>query len=153
MPNTLQEFLATAIPKAAVDLETALRRLPEDKWNWSAMGDARSALDMVAEAALLNDMTQIVTTRSFPKEYDMESYTRAKSELAQDWERMRPMLHENAARSAATVRTVPDEDLGIEIQMPWGPYTISQIISYPYWNMSYHEGQINFIASMLGCLD
>ncbi len=30
--------------------------------------------------------------------------------------------------------------------------TVAQIASYPYWNMCYHEGQINYIASMLGCL-
>jgi hypothetical protein len=30
--------------------------------------------------------------------------------------------------------------------------TLANIIAYPYWNMSYHEGQVNYIASMLGCL-
>jgi hypothetical protein len=36
--------------------------------------------------------------------------------------------------------------------MPWGPMTVSQILGYPFWNMCYHEGQINYIASMLGTL-
>ena len=30
--------------------------------------------------------------------------------------------------------------------------TLAQVIAYPHWNMSYHEGQINYIASMLGLL-
>jgi hypothetical protein len=27
--------------------------------------------------------------------------------------------------------------------------TLEQIMSYPYWNMCYHEGQVNYIAAML----
>jgi hypothetical protein len=30
--------------------------------------------------------------------------------------------------------------------------TPAQMITYPHWNMTYHEGQINYIASILGCL-
>lgn len=153
MPNTLQNFLATATPKAAVDLEKALLRLPEDKRNWNAMGKARSALDMVAEAAILNDVTEIVETRTFPSDFDLEEYEYSKQELAQNWDALRSLLHENAARTVATVQTLSADDLETPIQMPWGPMTLAQIIAYPYWNMSYHEGQINFIASMLGCLD
>jgi len=41
----------------------------------------------------------------------------------------------------------------VEVQMPWGMMTLAQIISYPYWDMSYHEGQINYLASMLVCLN
>ncbi len=38
------------------------------------------------------------------------------------------------------------------IPMPWGPMTVAQMITSPHWNMTYHEGQINYIASILGCL-
>jgi hypothetical protein len=51
-----------------------------------------------------------------------------------------------------TIGKTHDSDLGIEIEMPCGAMTLEQIVSYPYWNMCYHEGQINYIASMLGCL-
>jgi hypothetical protein len=154
MPGTLQQFLATATPNAATVLETALLRLPEDKRGWSPMGDARTALDMIAECALLNDVTEIVRTRTFDGGFDFGAFGQAKKALAEgDWETLRTQLHESAARSVATVQTVPDEDLGITIQFPWGPATLAQVLSYPYWNMSYHEGQINYIASMLGCLE
>lgn len=52
MPGHLQRFLSQAGEKAAGDLEAALRRLPEDKWAWSAGGNARTAIDQVAECAL-----------------------------------------------------------------------------------------------------
>lgn len=151
--GTLQEYLVSAIPKTIVDLEAALYRLPEDKRNWSPMGDARTALDMIAECALLTDVTEIVTTRAFSANFNYEDYKKTKVELAADWARLQPMLHESAAKAVATIKTIPDGDLAIEIAMPWGPFTIAQVIAYPYWNACYHEGQINYIASMLGCLD
>jgi len=153
MTHTLQDFLITATPKAAEALETALLRLPEDKRNWSPMGDARTALDMVAEVAMLNDIADMVRTRAFPTDFDMDDYMEMKAALIGDWSKLQPMLHSSTAVAVETIKTVPDEDLEIEIPMPWGPFTLAQIISYPYWNMSYHEGQINYIASMLGCLE
>lgn len=154
MPHTLQDFLVSSTEKAAADLETAYLRLPEDKRQWSAMDKARTAADLVAECAILNGSTAyIVKNHRFDENFDLEDFKRQKTELGRDWDALRSLLHANTAIFIEALRTVPDEDLGTEIQMPWGPMTLSQIISYPFWNMSYHEGQINFIASMLGCLD
>ena len=152
--KTLQNFLAQATPKATDDLQTALLRLPEDKRNWSADGDARSALDMLAEVALLNGTTaQTLENRNFPDDYDFALYAQDKTELAQDWPALKKMLDENTARVVEAMLSVPDEDISLEVQMPWGAMTLAQLMSYPYWNACYHEGQINFIASMLGCLE
>lgn len=151
--NTLQTFLTTAIPKATGDLETALMRVPEDKRNWSAGGDARSSLDMVAEIAILNGVTaNTLRTQAFPAEFDFAAYTRDKTELAQDWPSLKAMLDENTSQVVDVIRALPDEALSAEVQMPWGLMTLAQLASYPYWNACYHEGQINFIASLLGCL-
>ena len=149
MSQSLQEFLTTAIPKAANDLVTALHSLPEDKRNWSPMGAARTALDMVAECATMNDISVFVETRAFPADFDYPAIVRSRAELAKDPVALIALLHESAARAVATIQTVPAEDLNIEVPMPWGMFTLAQIMAYPYWNMSYHEGQINYIASML----
>lgn len=154
MPHTLQDFLATAIQKAATDLEAALLRLPEDKRSWSALDKARTALDQVAECAMLNGSTaELIQARRWATDFDFAEYQLAKNELQADWDRLQPMLKQNTEKVIAAVRAVPDEDLSSAIEMPWGPMTLAQIVAYPYWNMSYHEGQINFIASMLGCLE
>ena len=152
MASTLQTFLVKAIEEAAKELEEAYLRIPEDKRNWSPMGDARTAGDLVAECAILNDIENMVRTRKFP-DVDFEAYGRAKTELAKDWGVLQSKLHENTAKAIATIRNVPDEDLAIEFPSPWGPLSIQQTIAYPYWNMSYHLGQINYLASMLGCLE
>lgn len=150
--SNLQHFLARAIPKATEDLLTALNLLPEDKRNWSPMGDARTALDMVAEIAILNGSTaDMIRDRAFG-DMDMEGYMKEKAELAGDWPRLQKTLEENTARVIKAIEELPDSDLAAEITMPWGNMTLEQISSYPYWNTCYHEGQINYIASMLGLL-
>ena len=153
MAGTLQQFLANATREAASSLEKALNRLPEDKRDWSPMGDARSAMDMVAECAILSDPTNIVQSRSFPMDFDFGAFQQQKNELAKNPAEAWSLLKQNVERAITTIQSVPDSDLDIQVQMPFGTFTIGQIISYPYWNMSYHEGQINYIASMLGCME
>ena len=149
----LQTFLSTSIPKAAADLETALLRLPADKRDWSAGGDARSALHMVAEVAILNgDTAAMIETRQGTTNFDMTELNRRIAELTGDWAALQTRLHDNSARVAAVVGALSDADFDAEIEMPWGAMTMAQMAEYPYWNAKYHEGQINFIASMLGCL-
>ena len=149
----LQTFLSTSIPRAAADLETALLRLPDDKRNWSAGSQARSAIHMVAEVALLNgDTAAMIETRQGMANSALDELSQRIAELTGDWPALQTLLHHNSARVAAVVGALSDEDFAAEIAMPWGAMMMAQMASYPYWNACYHEGQINFIASMLGCL-
>ncbi len=34
--------------------------------------------------------------------------------------------------------------------MAWGPMTIEHMMAHGYWNMSYHEGQINYLGAKVG---
>ena len=154
MPNTVQEFLADATQKAATVLEAAFLNLPEDKRAWSSADSARTALDQMAECALLcGNTADLIESRQWPETFSFEEYARDKAALAQNWDSVKPLLDKNVAKAAAVIRAFPDEDLEISVDMPWGPMTLAQIMTYPHWNMSYHLGQINYIASILGCLE
>jgi hypothetical protein len=154
MANTLQDFLGIATQKTADELVTAFLRLPEDRRDWSPEDKARTALDLVAECALLNGYTaDLIRTRVWA-DGNFDRYTREKADIiAQGWEPISALLKENTQKMIAAIREVPDDALGIEIAMPWGKQPLTEIMSYSYWNMTYHQGQINYIASMLGCLD
>lgn len=153
MPGSLQTFLAAATTKAAADLEAALMRLPDDKRAWSPMGDARTALNMVAECAILNGSSvEMITTGVFPSDFDFAAFAEHKVRLSEDWPALQTMLHENAQKMVDVIGTVEDDQLSRVFQLPWAEVTMQTVLAYPYWNMSYHEGQINYIASMLGCL-
>ncbi len=152
MPHTLQDFLTGATQKAMTELVEALLRIPEDKRAWRPEGKARTAVDQAAECALLNGYTaDLIQTRTWASHFDV--FLQAKAELtAQSWEQLHSVLQENTRKVIAAIGAVPDEALAIEIDLPWGKSTLAEILSYPYWNMTYHLGQINYIASMLGCL-
>lgn len=149
MSKSLHTFLTHVTPKAAKDLLAAYYSLPEDKRNWSPMGEARTATDMIAECAQMSDVTDFIEARAFPADFDYAAILSARSILARDPEGMIAMLHDSVARTLAAIETVPEEDIEIVIDLPWGALTLGEIMAYPYWNMSYHTGQINYIASML----
>lgn len=153
MSTPLHLFLARVTAKSAEDLAEAFLRLPEDKRNWSPMGDARTALDQVAEVAILNGNTaDLLKGRQFGGGDFMPAYMEAKAKLvAEGWEAVKQLLETNSAKAVAAIEGVPADDLQSSVEMPWGPMTVEQIMSYPYWNACYHEGQINYIATMLGC--
>jgi hypothetical protein len=154
MPNTLQNFLTMATQKMADELVTSFQRLPEDKRNWSPGEQSRSALDQAAEIAILNGYTaELIQSRTWTMT-DFNVFIKAKAEaVAQGWDHVHALLKENTPKAIAAIGTVPDEDVNIEIAMPWGTSTLAEVMAYPYWNMTYHIGQINYIASILGCLE
>jgi len=153
MSNTLQAFLTDVTQKAAGDLEAALLRLPEDKRAWSPTDSARSALDQVAECAILNGSTRkLIETRVWDTDFDYAAFVKVKEELVREQTAALSLLKANTAQVIETIGGVAETDLAIEIETPFGALTLAQILAYPYWNMAYHEGQINYIASMLGCL-
>jgi uncharacterized damage-inducible protein DinB len=139
--------------KAAEDLLGALDNILPDKRDWSPGGTARTAHDQVAEVAILNGSTaELLKTKKFESNFDFEQFAKSKVELAKDPHGMKRMLDENTAKVIKAIQEVPDSELSVVVEMPWGPMTISQIMGYPFWNMCYHEGQINYIASILGTL-
>jgi uncharacterized damage-inducible protein DinB len=153
MSGSLQAFLIPATQKAAENLEAAFLRIPEDKRAWKPMDKARTALDQAAEIAILTGHTaDLVAGRQWTMGSDFSAYEKAKAELSQDWPGIQALLKTNLAKMVAAIEAVPDADLPASIEMPWGPMTLAEIMAYPYWNMAYHEGQINYIASMLGTL-
>lgn len=153
MGQTLQNFLAGATTKAMTNLIAAVERIPDDKKNWSPMGDARSALDQAAECAILGE-GKLLITREWPKDWSFEDYLKQKAELvSQGWPAVKSLLETNIPKGVEAIKSISDEDLDVVVEMPWGPFTLAQLASYPSWNMSYHEGQCNYIAMMLGVME
>lgn len=149
MPITQQEFLAFSIAEKAKNLFAALIALPDEKRGWRPAETARPALDLVAECALNNGYTaDMIQNRAWGAPA-LEEYMAKQSETAAvSLDDLRKLLEENTQRVIATIQATPDEAMGVEIETPYGTMTIAQSIAYPYWNMSYHEGQINYIASL-----
>lgn len=150
MPHALQDYLVAATQKAAADLADAFLRLPENKRDWSPGGKSRTALDQLAECAVLNGYTaELIGARA----WQADTFARFREEKAEaaalDWEALRARLQANTRRVAAAIAAVPDEALAVEIVMPGRTMTLAEVMARSCWNMAYHEGQINYIASLL----
>ena len=154
MTNTQQSFLAVATEQAAAKLAKAFVSLPESKRLWSPAETARPAADQVAECAVINGyMASLLQARRWP-DGQFNLFFAEKAELAaMSWEEVHPRLLESAQRVAAAIAVISDDALMDEIETPWRKQTVAELITYPHWNMIYHEGQINYLASLLGPLD
>jgi len=154
MSYTVQKFLAASTEKAATDLAEAYLRIPEDKRNWKPEGKARSPIDIIAECVILNGYSvDLILSRKW-SDNNFANYTTEKASIeALDWEHLSTLLQTNTSRVISAIEGASTDTLEDIIEMPWGSRTFAEFLAYPYWNMSYHLGQINYIASMLGCLE
>jgi hypothetical protein len=146
-----QDYISKLTLKAADELLEAYNNIPEDKRSWSPMDAGRSAVDQLAECAMLGDKTA-GTIVTHEVNLDFGAYYAQKAALTEEPAKAIALFEEMKPKILAAIAAVPDNDLEVTVQFPWGPMTLSDIIAYPYWNMSYHTGQINYIASLLGCL-
>ena len=147
---TMQEFLASAAEKAVGELFTAYLKIPEDKRTWTPSEKARSAQDQVVEC-VQNNLVTVELLETHKGMDNMEAYMQERNRIASlPPDELKALLEENTAKAAAAIRAVPTEAMDIEIPMPWGNETVHSICTYPYWNMTYHLGQINQIGMILG---
>ena len=154
MTMTQQEYVATMTEQKARDLIVAYAKIPADKRGWSPGGTARTALDLFAECILMNSYTVRVIELQAWSDDALLAYETDKAAVAvMDLAKQNTLLMEGAQSLAAVIRIVPDEALSVVIEMPWSNQTLSEVIAYQHWNLSYHEGQINYIASILGVLE
>jgi len=154
MPGTVQTFLADATRKVADELAAALDRIPEDKRNWSPGGSARTALDVFAECALLNGSTaESIRARALGAEAMARYPAEKDAAVAQGEAHLRNLLARNTQVVIEAILETPDDALDTPVANPWQSMTLTDFVGYPYWNMTYHMAQINYLASILGTLE
>lgn len=151
MSHSLRTFLVRATEAARKDLCEAAASLPAERRGWAPASKARTALDQLAECAILNGVTaQLIERGTWPEDFPVERYETDKAALvAAGWDAIMERLERSTQQAVEAIGTVPESRLQEQIPMPWGPMTLEQIVSYPYWNMAYHEGQINYIGTLI----
>ncbi|MDI9637363.1 DinB family protein [Kamptonema cortianum] len=133
------------------DLFKVARSLPEDKLNWKPAPGARSALDQLQEVA---------TALDFFLEGMKQREVKWDEETGKRWEAERAKLTTLDELEAATTRTtklltdylssLTDDELDEKVIVPFPiEMNLGENMAYHYWNMSYHQGQIYYIKSML----
>ena len=148
MSLTVQEYAANIAEKQAEKLLAAANAVPQDKWNWKPLDRGRSVVSQLAECAVINGgLPSILRDRGWTG--STEDFQAAMAAFDTP-EKVSAALLESTQLMAAAIRAVPDDQLAIDVVMPWATFTMAELLLLPYWNMSYHEGQITSIETLCG---
>jgi len=155
---TMQEFIAKGTKDAGDSLFRTVRAMPEDKLNWKPAETSRSALDQLQECAQAVQMFIAMVKDHKAPDFSPELYEKAK-EVRKQWDtvdKCEKVFWENTNAFIAAIRDVRDEDLGIQITIPFGKgwvATLAEVMNFHVWNLTYHVGQINYIQTLYGDMD
>jgi hypothetical protein len=146
---TLQQLAASRTKRAAQDLIAAAESTPAERLSWVPMGEARTILDQLTECVVANmKWTQILRTRRYAN-LGRVVWEAVESEC-DSLSKLTTRLQQSAADLCEAIGSIPDNETGDEIETEWGPYTLADCCLHAYWNMVYHEGQINYIQTLYG---
>lgn len=153
--TTVNETAATLAQQAADKLVKNLHAMPADKQQWKPPSDGRSAHDQVLECAVMNGMAaKILNDQAFPNFETMDwGGMFAKAAAENDTvEKLLGTLEKSTADLIAATKAFPADKLGESVMVPFdgSTRTWAEVIFFPYWNMTYHEGQINYIQLLYG---
>jgi uncharacterized damage-inducible protein DinB len=146
---TVPQIAASRTRRAVRDLAAAANSTLSEKVTWSPLGDARSALSVLTECVIANlKWRDVLRNRLYAdvSEELWEEITGACTELPATL----AQLEKSGDELAQAILAVPDEATADEIETPWGPYSLADCCLHAYWNMVYHEGQINYIQTLYG---
>ncbi|MCC2631413.1 MAG: hypothetical protein K0S20_112 [Patescibacteria group bacterium] len=127
-------------------LTAAVNAVPEEKLDWKPAEGSRTIRQVFTEAVMMTAyVAKALNERGVPP-YE---------EMATDYaEKTIPELIEqlsvNAKELKSAIDAFPESEYENKLEAPWGVWTYFQTMSYPYWNMMWHTGQINYIQTMYG---
>ncbi len=133
------------------DLFQAARNLPADKLDWSPAPGARSALDQLQEVATALAMHwDLYQTRKLEWSEDKMREWQEMRRQIRDLDALEARCREETARLLEFIENFPEDQLEALVDLPFpGEWKMADIFYYHLWNMGYHEGQINYIGSLL----
>ncbi len=149
-----KEPLIQMIQNCAVALEKAATALG-DNATWSPLGKGRTALNQIVECAgfmAIGAMT--ISQNAFPLATRDEMIAARDKALADNdtIEKAFATLRANATSLTAALADATDESLQTVVRLPFAggmDKTIAEFVTLIYWNATYHEGQINYISTLL----
>jgi len=129
--------------------------IPEDKRDWAPMGNARSVKAQLEELATVHIyIIPILKSGEAPAITDeQKDQIRERKERFDTFDKLIEGAKEGAMLTADAIRDVPDSRLDdvITLHSRGGiKRTMYEMVARPYWNLCYHEGQINYIQMLLG---
>jgi hypothetical protein len=145
-----QEAALSAALKAREDLVRAARAVPEDRALWCAGLVARHTVHIIAHCAASNTFLAAVIGEH-PLPYRTQDEEAAAIERCVTLDLAESFLNRSVTAVCDEIAAVPAPRLSQQMAMPWGErMSVALSLLTPSQHMRYHEGQINFIQTLLG---
>lgn len=143
---SIKEMAKGATMHTATMLVKDATYIPEEKLCFCPMGCAKTAEMILKEIARGNGMLQAAIKGGAP-----DAEFNAKVEAASGLDALGKLVMESAEKVCAVIDSIPESDLEKEAKMPWGAtFPIYAAIFLPSQHMNYHDGQVNYIQTLLG---
>ena len=121
--TSLKEILIDQIHSSVHLLDASAKAVPTDKQNWSPGGKARSTLALVAECAAFPEMIiAIVENKAFPDGHGLQQLSDGDTV-----ELLLEKLHRNSEKLCSYINSFPEDQMDLEIKLPWETATVSKI--------------------------
>ena len=124
------------------------KHIPEEKFCFCPMGCAKTARQVLAEVAGTNARIAAAIRGEDPA---TAGGFVEKVEQASTLEALGVLVRESAKIVCDAIDSLSEADLDEQLKMPWGAsFPAWQAILLPVSHMTYHDGQINYIQTLLG---
>jgi uncharacterized damage-inducible protein DinB len=155
---SVNEVAAKLTQQAADKLVTNLNAMPADKHQWKPLEQGRTAQHQILECVVINGMAaQILRDKAFPSMEGADwGQVFAKAAAENDTpEKLMASFTKATGDLIAATKAFPQASLDDSVMVPFdgSTRTWGEILFFPYWNMTYHEGQINYIQTLYGDTD
>ena len=149
--STVKELAVARIEKTSKALLAAAEKLSPEQGVWKPMDKGRTALSQVFECGFINNnIAETLNARDYPASSIPElMQAMQKAEQEHDTlEKAIVYLKTSSVFLFAAADNFPEKHLFEEVKLPFGMFTYEALLFQAYWNMSYHEGQINYILQL-----
>jgi len=150
--HSTQSIFSSLIQKAGDDIIRALAATPDDKANWKPESAGRSILEITIECAGVNSFMARCITSGVAPAINREDGEKLAKELT-NLSKAADALKSSIDALTLAVSSLPNEKLDSSITLPFLggiTTTLEEMLGRPYWHMSYHLGQINYIQTLYG---
>ena len=123
--------------------------VPQEKRNWKPAATSRSAQDILAHTTYWNLFFTRLLRGEGSWDVAEDAWTRSTKEL-KDSEQAKKLAEKSAKDLSIAIEKLSPQDLGKEVDLPWGKQTLQGVALSGLWHLTYHVGQLFYMQTMLG---
>lgn len=140
LPQTPLELMSGQLDWAQANINNNLDFVPDDKFNWKPMADAKSVLEIINHAA--NTVHFMTSSIKGGEQSELPTATNREDSKA--------LITQVVKAHQSLLSTLPTSDLERILSLPIGELSVGLVAGLPVVELINHHGQITYIQSLIG---